>query len=82
MTAHGIRLVGIDYMSIQLFHDPDSTTHEVLLGAGVIVVEGLDLRAVSAGTYELMCLPLKLVGSDGAPARVILAEREEDGDPR
>jgi arylformamidase len=47
----------------------------VLLGAGVVVVEGLDLSAVEPGPYELYCLPLKLVGSDGAPARTILARR-------
>jgi arylformamidase len=46
--------------------------HRVLLGAGVVVVEGLDLRAVPPGDYELYCLPLKLVGSDGAPARAVL----------
>jgi len=82
VTAHGIRLVGIDHMSIQLYHDPDSTTHQVLLSAGVIIVEGLDLRAVSPGSYDLMCLPMKLVGSDGAPARVVLAERDDDGGPQ
>ena len=53
--------------------DPDA--HRVLLGAGVVVVEGLDLSAVEPGSYELYCLPLKLVGSDGAPARAILVKR-------
>jgi arylformamidase len=63
----GVRLVGIDYLSIG---DPEA--HRVLLGAGVVPVEGLDLRGVDAGQYELICAPLKLVGSDGAPARVLL----------
>ena len=63
----GVRLVGIDYLSIG-----DEAAHQALLGAGVVAVEGLDLRAVEPGDYELICAPLKLVGSDGAPARVLL----------
>jgi arylformamidase len=64
----GVRLVGIDYLSIG-----DENAHYALLGAGVVVVEGLDLRAVEPGEYDLICAPLRLVGSDGAPARVLLA---------
>lgn len=63
----GVRLVGIDYLSIG-----DEAAHKVLLGAGVIPVEGLDLRRVDAGDYRLVCAPMKIVGSDGAPARVLL----------
>jgi len=63
----GVRLVGIDYLSIC-----DHDAHRVLLGAGVVPVEGLDLRGVEPGDYDLICAPLKLVGSDGAPARVLL----------
>jgi arylformamidase len=63
----GARLVGIDYLSIG-----DVAAHQVLLGAGVVPVEGLDLRAVEPGPYELICLPIKVEGSDGAPARVVL----------
>ena len=63
----GVRLVGIDYLSIG-----DEEAHQVLLGAGVVPVEGLDLRGLEAGEYQLVCAPLKLVGSDGAPARVFL----------
>jgi len=63
----GVRLVGIDYLSIG-----DEEAHRVLLAAGVVPVEGLDLREVEPGDYELICAPLKLVGSDGAPARVLL----------
>jgi arylformamidase len=63
----GVRLVGIDYLSIG-----DEAAHQVLLEAGVVVVESLDLREVDPGEYELICAPLKLVGSDGAPARVFL----------
>ena len=72
VVDHGIKLIGIDYLSIQLFADADSTTHHVLLGAEVIIVEGLDLRAVSPGAYQLTCLPMKLVAADGAPVRAIL----------
>jgi arylformamidase len=63
----GARLVGIDYLSIG-----DAEAHQELLGVGVTALEGLDLREVDPGTYELICLPLRLEGSDGAPARVIL----------
>jgi arylformamidase len=72
VVAQGIQLIGIDYLSIQSFHDARPDTHCRLLEAGVIIVEGLDLRYVPVGRYELICLPLKLVGSDGAPARVVL----------
>jgi arylformamidase len=67
LVAHGVRLVGIDYLSIG-----DEEAHHVLLDAGVVAVEGLDLRGVEPGPYGLVCAPLKLVGSDGAPARVLL----------
>ena len=72
VVDRGIRLIGIDYLSIQLFADAVSTTHLVLLGDEVIIVEGLDLRAVEPGAYELTCLPMKLVDADGAPVRAIL----------
>jgi arylformamidase len=70
----GIKLVGIDYLSIQRFQDAEPQTHQILLEAGVIILEGLDLRAVEPGNYQLICLPLKLTGSDGAPARAILIQ--------
>jgi arylformamidase len=72
VVARGIRLIGIDYLSIQLYDDPVSTTHVVLLGAGVVIVEALDLRAAAPGAYGLACLPMKLAGRDGAPVRAIL----------
>lgn len=62
-----VRLIGIDYLSIG-----DQDAHRILLTAGVVPVEGLDLRFVEPGHYELLCLPLKVVGADGAPARVLL----------
>jgi arylformamidase len=67
LIAAGVGLVGIDYLSIG-----DEAAHRALLAAGVVPIEGLDLRKVDPGDYELICAPLKLVGSDGAPARVLL----------
>ena len=67
LIRRGVRLVGIDYLSIG-----DEAAHVELLGAGVIPLEGLDLRGVESGEYRLVCLPLRLVGSDGAPARTVL----------
>jgi len=67
LIERGVRLVGIDYLSIG-----DAEAHRELLGARVIALEGLDLREVDPGKYELICLPLRLEGSDGAPARAIL----------
>jgi len=72
MVDSGVRLVGIDYLSIEAFKNPGAPTHHILLGAGVVIIEGLNLADVEPGTYELTCLPLRLAGSDGAPARVIL----------
>jgi arylformamidase len=68
----GVKLVGIDYLSIEQFHSGQHLTHRTLLGADVVIVEGLNLADVPAGRYSLYCLPLKLVGCDGAPARTVL----------
>jgi arylformamidase len=70
----GVVLVGIDYLSIAPFGEP-TPTHLALLGNGVVVLEGLDLRQVEPGPYDMVCLPIRLVGSDGAPARAILRAR-------
>ncbi|MDQ3874859.1 MAG: cyclase family protein [Actinomycetota bacterium] len=67
IVDRGIELIALDYLSIG---DPDA--HRALLSNGVVPLEGLDLREVEPGRYTLLCLPLKLVGSDGAPARVVL----------
>lgn len=67
----GLKLVGIDYLSIQR-RGPDSTPHTALLGAGIAIVEGLVLTDVPAGEYELICLPLRITDGDGAPARALL----------
>ena len=71
LVDRGIKLVGVDYLSVAPFHQ-SAPTHEILLRAGVIALEGLDLSEVSQGRYTLYCLPLKLAGADGAPARTIL----------
>jgi arylformamidase len=71
LVQRGVRLVGVDYLSVAPYGD-SLPTHRTLLKAGVVVVEGLDLSAVPRGFYELYCLPLKLLGADGAPARAIL----------
>jgi arylformamidase len=73
LVKDGIKLVGIDYLSVDKFEgEPD--THMALLSAGTIIVEGLDLREVEPGDYELICLPLKVKDGDGAPARVVLRQ--------
>ena len=70
-----LKLVGIDYLSVDRFGSTDLPAHRALLGAGVILVEGLDLSDVDPGEYDMVCLPLRLLGADGAPARVILRTR-------
>lgn len=74
LAAGGVRLVGFDYLSVERFGSKDFATHLALLRAGVVILEGLDLRGVGPGLYELLCLPLKLAAGsgDGAPARAVL----------
>ncbi len=74
LVESGIKLVGIDYLSVEKFKSNSFQTHLAFLSRGVVIIEGLDLRAVPSGRYELICLPLKIAGGsgDGAPARVIL----------
>jgi arylformamidase len=78
VVARGLKLVGVDYLSVEPFEaEENHPTHGILLGARVGVIEGLDLHAVEPGRYRLICLPLKLVGSDGAPARTVLEVLED-----
>jgi arylformamidase len=74
LAEGGVRLVGIDYLSVEKFGSTDFATHMILLEKEIVILEGLDLRAVPPGEYELLCLPLKYRGGegDGAPARTIL----------
>jgi arylformamidase len=74
LVTLGKTLIGIDYLSVEAFKSADFATHMALLSNGVVILEGLDLRAVPPGTYELICLPLRIAGGtgDGAPARAVL----------
>lgn len=72
-----ILLAGVDYLSVGGFKNDGVETHQALLGSGIWVIEGLNLSAVPAGRYELACLPLKIAGADGAPARAILRKEIE-----
>jgi arylformamidase len=71
LVERGVRLIGIDYLSIAPFADP-ATVHRILLSAGVLIVEGLDLSHVDAGDYTLACFPLRLAGAEAAPVRAVL----------
>lgn len=75
LVALGVKLVGIDYLSIEQFHSGHHRTHLTLLSAGIVIAEGLNLDGIGDGRYELCCLPLRLVGCDGAPARAVLIEQ-------
>jgi arylformamidase len=70
----GVETVGVDYLSVEPFEDKEFNTHHMLLGADVVILEGLVLAGVEPGEYFLACLPLKLVGSDGSPVRAILIQ--------
>jgi arylformamidase len=72
LVETGVRTVGVDYLSVGGYHADGAKIHQILLTAGVWIIEGLDLSAVRAGPYEMICLPVKLHDSDGAPARAIL----------
>ena len=72
LVAHGIKVVGVDYLSVEEFKKPGAPAHRALLSQGVVIIEGLDLSDAEPGMYELYCLPLRIAGADGAPARVVL----------
>ena len=72
LVQHKVKLVGVDYLSVAPYGN-SRPTHQILLRAGVVILEGTDLSRVPPGPYTLYCLPMKLAGSDGAPARVVLA---------
>lgn len=71
LARKGVQLVGVDYLSVAPFKQ-SKEPHNILLGAGIVILEGLNLSEVSQGRYNIYCLPLKLLDSDGAPARAIL----------
>jgi arylformamidase len=72
MAERRIRAIGVDYLSVGGFRQDMVETHQTILRAEIWIIEGLNLSAVEPGAYELVCLPLKLVGSDGSPARAVL----------
>jgi arylformamidase len=72
LVQKNVRLVGNDYLSIERYQNPGAPVHHILLKAGVVVVEGVNLLEVPPGVYEIYCLPLKIKGADGAPARILL----------
>ncbi len=72
LASCNVRLVGIDYLSVSGINKNEHEVHQAILGAGIWVIEGLFLKDVKPGDYELICLPLKIEGSDGAPARAVL----------
>ena len=74
LIERGVQLVGVDYLSVAPFDDV-TPTHRALLHAGIVPLEGLNLSSIEPGVYQLVCLPLKVMGSDGAPARTILIEQ-------
>ena len=71
-VERGVKVVGVDYLSVEVFKTPGAPAHHTLLGAGVVVIEGLNLRDIEPGVYEMYCLPILVAGCDGAPARVVL----------
>jgi Predicted metal-dependent hydrolase len=77
LAEAGVKLVGIDYLSVEKFDSEDFAVHKILLEKEIVILEGLDLREVPAGDYELICLPLKIISEtgDGAPARAVLREK-------
>jgi arylformamidase len=74
LVDKGVELVGIDYLSIEQFHSGHHLTHKTLLAKSVVILEGLNFSAVPSGEYQLICLPLRIEGCDGAPARAVLVE--------
>ncbi len=72
LAEQGVKLVGIDYLSIEKFHSKEHAVHKIFLGKGIVILEGLDLSNVEPGEYTFLCLPLKVIGGDGAPARAVL----------
>jgi arylformamidase len=74
LVEWGVRLVAIDYLSVEQMDAQPNIVHQTLLRAGVVIVEGVNLRQVAAGPYLLACLPLKIEGADGSPVRAVLVE--------
>lgn len=76
LVSRGIRLIGVDYLSVGSYDKEGIITHRILLEAGVVILEGLNLYGIDPGNYELICLPLKIAGAEGAPARAVLIQND------
>jgi arylformamidase len=72
LVEQGVKVVGVDYLSVEQFKKPGAPAHRALLGDNVVIIEGLNLSDAEPGPYEMYCLPLRVTGADGAPARVVL----------
>ncbi|PYR90979.1 MAG: cyclase [Acidobacteria bacterium] len=72
LVEQGVKVVGVDYLSVEQFKKAGAPAHRALLGDNVVIIEGLNLSDAEPGTYEMYCLPLRVTGADGAPARVVL----------
>lgn len=72
LVEQGVKVIGVDYLSVEKFKQPGAPAHRTLLSNGVIIIEGLNLAEAEPGMYEMYCLPLRVAGADGAPARVVL----------
>lgn len=79
LLERGAKAVGVDYLSVEGYGHPAAPVHRLLLEGGVGIIEGLDLSEVGPGRYWLLCLPLRIVGGDGAPARALLVEGWPEG---
>ncbi|MGE5749185.1 MAG: cyclase family protein [Gemmatimonas sp.] len=75
LVNKGVELVGVDYLSVEQFHSGHHRTHLTLLGKSIVIVEGLNLKGIEPGEYDFICLPLRLEGLDGAPARAVLIDK-------
>lgn len=73
LAERDVKMIGIDYLSIARMGQEGDETHRLLLQAGIWIIEGLDLHATAQGSYQMVCLPLRIQGADGAPARVLLS---------
>lgn len=78
LADDGVQLVDIDYLSIEKFGSAQPEVHRILLSKGIAIVEGLDLREVSEGDFDLICLPMRFTGREAAPARAVVRQRKEN----
>jgi arylformamidase len=77
LVSQGVKLVGVDYLSVGAYHADGAAIHRTLLTSGIWIIEGLDISSIKAGNYHLVCLPLKILDGDGAPARAVVSRMKE-----